>query len=106
MGKSRTQSKYKEIYDIVRMVPRGKVITYGQVSQLVERCTPRMVGYAMAALNSDSDTPWQRVINWQGKVSYRSHGSGHICQRKILESEGVEFNSLGCANLDKYGWRG
>ena len=39
---------YERIYALVRQVPTGRVVTYGQVAAMVGRCTPRMVGYAMA----------------------------------------------------------
>ena len=39
---------YQRIYDLVRKVPPGKVITYGQVGKLAN-CTGRVVGFAMAA---------------------------------------------------------
>jgi methylated-DNA-protein-cysteine methyltransferase-like protein len=61
----------------------------------------------MAALPFDTDVPWQRVINRQGKVSPRAGGSGGALQRQILEAEGVHFDEKkGCVDFEKAGWLG
>jgi len=96
---------YQQIYAIVSLIPEGKVASYGQVAKLVERCTPRMVGYAMAALSPGSDVPWQRVINSQGKISRRVGGDDEKIQRALLESEGVEFDSQGRVDFSTVGWQ-
>jgi methylated-DNA-protein-cysteine methyltransferase-like protein len=95
---------YERIYRVVRQIPRGKVATYGQVAKIVDRCTARMVGYAMAALCGRTDVPWQRVINSKGGISTRSRGDGALRQRKLLEREGIHFDSRGRVNLRKVGW--
>ena len=99
---------YQRIYDMVRLVPAGKVTTYGQIAGLVGRCTARMVGYAMAGLKNgtDPDVPWQRVINAQGKVSVHGDGIGNAMQRVMLEQEGVEFNANGRVDFSRFGWTG
>ena len=49
-GSLRGAGRYRRIYAIVREIPRGRVATYGQVAAIEGSCTPRMVGYALAAL--------------------------------------------------------
>jgi methylated-DNA-protein-cysteine methyltransferase-like protein len=97
---------YPRIYDIVRQIPPGKVATYGQVARIVGGCTPRMVGYAMAALNEGTDVPWQRVINAKGRISPHGFGYGSALQRQILEEEGVEFDAEGRLDFERFGWLG
>ena len=75
--------------------------TYGQIAKIVDRCTARMVGYAMAALPPNTDVPWQRVINCKGEISIRSRGDGSLRQRRALQSEGVRFDKRGRVNLRK-----
>lgn len=99
-------SVYARVYAVVRQIPRGKVATYGQIAKIVDRCTPRMVGYAMAALRGRTDVPWQRVINSKGEVSTRSRGDGALRQRKLLEKEGIRFDPRGRVNLRKVRWAG
>ena len=96
---------HREIYAVVKKIPKGSVATYGQIAKLVGHCTARMVCYAMAAVPKGSRVPWQRVINAQGMISARSHGDGDERQRVMLEKEGVEFNANGKVDLRIYGWR-
>ena len=97
---------YDRIYRVVRQIPRGRIATYGQVARMVDRCTARMVGYAMAALRGRTDVPWQRVINSRGEISTRSRGDGALRQRKLLEKEGIRFDQRGRVNLRKVRWGG
>ena len=102
--KQKSNSTYKNIYSIVRCIPRGMVATYGQISFLVDKCTPRMVGYAMANLPFDPTVPWHRVVNSKGEISTRSNGSQCGEQRELLEQEGIPFDSRERINLKKYRW--
>ena len=95
---------YEQIYNVVRKIPSGKVATYGQIAKIVDRCTARMVGYAMAGLPSNTDVPWQRVINHKGEISPRARGDGSLRQRKLLEAEGIKFDKKGRADLKKVRW--
>ena len=98
---------YKQIYEIIRLIPSGKVATYGQISEIVGYCTARMVGYAVSSIPLSSVIPWQRVINYKGEISLRSSGSGgELVQQKLLESEGVKFDQSGRTDLEKYRWEG
>jgi methylated-DNA-protein-cysteine methyltransferase related protein len=98
---------YQRIYSVVRQIPPGRVVSYGQIARVIGGCTPRMVGYALAALRSSKDTPevpWQRVINSQGKISPHGDGFGSAIQRQLLEDEGIEFSPDGVIDLEKFGW--
>jgi methylated-DNA-protein-cysteine methyltransferase-like protein len=100
------RSAYEKIYKLVRQIPQGKVATYGQIAKIVGFCTPRMVGYAMAALPHGMDVPWQRVINHKGEISTRSRGDGARRQSGLLRSEGIRFDREGRINLKKFRWSG
>jgi methylated-DNA-protein-cysteine methyltransferase related protein len=93
---------YEQIYALVRQVPPGKVVSYGQISRMVGGCSARQVGYAMAGLKDGTDVPWQRVINSQGRLSL--HGFGGAMQRKLLEEEGIVFTEGGSIDFDRFGW--
>jgi methylated-DNA-protein-cysteine methyltransferase-like protein len=95
---------YEDIYAVVSQIPCGRVATYGQVARITGRCSARMVGYALSALNVGSDVPWQRVINARGKISPHGDGIGTVLQRQLLESEGVVFLPDGRIDLDRFGW--
>ena len=97
---------YQQIHEIIRLIPSGKVATYGQIAEIVGGCTARMVGYATSTIPADSDIPWQRVINYKGKISSRSRVSGELLQQELLEGEGIQFDQLGKTNLKYYRWNG
>lgn len=97
---------YQRICLMVQQIPAGKVATYGQIAALVGGCTARMVGYAMAALDGSTATPWQRVINAQGKVSPRADSGSTAAQYALLREEGVQIDANGRINLRTYRWRG
>ena len=93
---------YQKIYTIVKKIPRGKVATYGQIAHLVGiPSQPRRIGYALSALNEDSNVPWQRVINAQGKISPRPFSDR---QRTLLEKEGIIFTEGSQIDLQKFQW--
>jgi len=103
-----------KVWDIVRQVPEGRVITYGNIAALIPppkgmdakdytAWSARWVGGAMAAC--PEDVPWQRVINSQGKISLRPESSA-LQQRQLLEAENVEFDSRDRVDLKIYGWAG
>lgn len=100
------ESMYRRIYSVVSMVPPGKVATYGQIARIAGGCSARNVGYAMSSVSPQSDVPWHRVINSRGKISVRSYGEACTAQSKMLENEGVVFNTAGTVDLERFGWTG
>jgi methylated-DNA-protein-cysteine methyltransferase-like protein len=90
------EKDYRErVYEIVRQVPRGRVMTYGQIAEILgEGYTPRTVGYVMHGADSEN-VPWQRVINAQGACSTGRMTMPVDLQQSMLESEGVEFSEKG-----------
>lgn len=100
----------QQIYRVVRQIPVGHVTTYGFVAQIVGRCTARMVGHALAALDVTNpalaDVPWQRVINAQGRISPRGDGLSAERQRARLEEEGVHFSHSGRVDWAAVRWAG
>ena len=97
---------YQHIHETIRLIPSGKVVTYGQIAKIVGDCNALMVGYAASSISFDSDIPWQRVINFKGGISIRSGGSGELLQQELLESEGILFDQNGRINLELYRWEG
>lgn len=90
--KAKRTPLFEVIFEVVRSIPQGTVASYGQIAEVVGRCSPLMVGFAMAAVPFDSDVPWHRVVNSQGKISPRGNGDGEQMQRILLEAEGIHFD--------------
>ncbi len=103
--RGRSSDSYRRIYGTVRRIPRGRVATYGQVAALSDLpAQARLVGYALAALDTDSDVPWHRVINARGEISVRGIGGIDRLQRALLEAEGVTFRD-GRVPLAEFRWQ-
>src|SRR5258708_40087181 len=81
---------FDTINDVVRRIPRGSVMSYGQVGEEAG-CSARVVGWAMAN-GTDPDVPWQRVVGADGylRIGRRSVALQQL-QRKLLVEEGVTF---------------
>ncbi|MFC1887780.1 MGMT family protein [Candidatus Cloacimonadota bacterium] len=95
---------YQRIYDTVKLIPRGKVATYGQIADLAGYPRQaRMVGYALHSTPEDVKIPWHRVINSQGRISLRGSGWGGI-QKELLVQEGIVFSGEDKISLAKYRW--
>lgn len=95
---------YRErVYGIVRQIPAGRVMTYGQIAGILgEGYTARTVGYVMHG--ADDDVPWHRVINSQGKCSTGRLTIPMNLQQEVLESEGIEFSASGKCDLRSLLW--
>jgi methylated-DNA-protein-cysteine methyltransferase related protein len=92
------------IQKIVARIPRGRVATYGQIARLAGLPgQARLVGYALHALPDFTPVPWQRVVNARGEISTR--GAHGVRQRRLLEREGVVFDSRRRISLDRFQWR-
>ena len=89
---------------LVRRIPRGRVMTYGQISQvLASRLSPVAVGWMLH--RCPDDVPWHRVVNASGGCSTdRLHDLPQGLQRALLEEEGVEFRLNGTLDLEVYRW--
>ena len=106
MTRGGSDSSYARIYAVVRRIPRGRVATYGQVARLAGfPRQARLVGYALHALPDASRVPWQRVINARGEVSPRAIPGFEGLQVRLLEREGVHFDTRGRVSLARYQWR-
>jgi len=95
---------YRErVFEIVRRIPPGRVMTYGQLAEILgEGYTARTVGFVMHS--ADQTVPWQRVINAQGACSTGRVIVPPDLQQRMLVSEGVVFNEKGRCDLSRYRW--
>ena len=98
----------RAVYALVRQVPRGRVVTYGQVAAILGHPrAARAVGTALANLPEPliRIVPWQRVINATGGISCRGDVHRPDQQRELLEMEGVPLRG-GRVDLARYRWSG
>lgn len=99
---------YGHIYEVVRRIPPGRVLTYGQVAELAGMPgAARVVGAAMRANQPAFGVPWQRVVGKRspGLAQVSIHDPvGAAVQRGLLEDEGVVFSASGGIALRDHGW--
>ena len=97
---------FERVFQVVRRVPPGKVVTYGGVARtLGQPHAARTVGWALRGLPAGTDVPWYRVVGAAGKVMLGSEYGGQV-QRAQLEAEGVQFDAQGRIDLARFGWEG
>ncbi|MXX62221.1 MAG: methyltransferase [Holophagales bacterium] len=103
-GPNRVHDTFKRI---VRLIPEGRVATYGQIAELANRPrNARQVGYTLARLEDES-VPWHRVVNVRGSISERGVDPLESVERQrfLLQEEGVVFDRRGRIDLERFGWR-
>ena len=95
---------WKSVYALVKRIPRGRAITYGQLARALKLPGgARTAGRAMAACPSGKGVPWHRVVGAGGKLLIREPYAS--LQRKLLESEGVPLTEKRIVNFRVYEWR-
>jgi len=80
----------QSIYRIVRRIPRGNVLSYGDIGKIVGT-GPRQVAAAIRAC--PPGLPWHRVVGANGKIL--TPGETAWTQRQLLMAEGITFRGSG-----------
>jgi methylated-DNA-protein-cysteine methyltransferase-like protein len=94
---------WKPVFDAVKKVPRGRVITYGQLARTLKLPGgARTAGRAMAACPQGQGIPWHRVLGAGGRILLREPYAS--LQRKLLECEDVQFRG-GAVDMTKHAWK-
>lgn len=91
----------ERIIEIIKRIPRGKVMTYGQVA--AKAGSPRAARQVVRVLHSMSDKhqlPWHRVVNRNGCISLK--GESYNIQKQLLVAEGIIFNDDDSIDLLEY----
>jgi methylated-DNA-protein-cysteine methyltransferase-like protein len=111
-------SVFEKVYEIIIQIPRGHVLTYAKISEMMgRRLSAQAVGWALKALPDDEtkskngsayhakNVPWHRVINSRGTISTNSGlDIPPGLQRRLLEAEGIVFGTDDALDLEKYLW--
>lgn len=88
---------------IVAQIPKGRVMTYGQVAAICGNARAARIVGGIAHFG-DPDLPWQRVVNKNGGLAagYPGGRSGH---KQVLEAEGMVVNENSQVDIDKLLWQ-
>ena len=96
----------KRVWHVVGGIPRGHVLTYGDVSRLAgPGGSARRVSQAMRRAPRKLALPWHRVINAQGRISLPADSPAYHEQKRLLEMESVQFTG-DRIDLDRFGYAG
>lgn len=97
---------YSRIYEIVRLIPAGRVTSYGAIAACIgSPQSSRMVGWAMNASHSlPCRIPAHRVVNRNGLLSGKFHFETPQTMAELLECEGIEVVNDQVADFENKFW--
>ncbi|MCS6821161.1 MAG: MGMT family protein [Microscillaceae bacterium] len=100
-----TDSFFAQVYEVVRLVPWGRVTTYGAIAQyLGAKRSARMVGWAMNQAYLYPDVPAHRVLNRKGLLTGRHHFATPTLMQELLEQEGIQVIDNQVQNFETLFW--
>lgn len=102
----KTFSFFEDVYAVVRLIPRGRVTSYGAIAKYLGAAgSARMVGWAMNASHSVTPkVPAQRVVNRSGLLSGKMHFGSPDAMQRLLEKEGVKVENDQVVDFERRFW--
>ncbi|KTD54689.1 Methylated-DNA--protein-cysteine methyltransferase [Legionella santicrucis] len=102
-----TQTEFsQEVLKLIKSIPRGKVITYGDIARLAGHPHgARGVGWLLHSCTKSHNLPWQRVLKSRGALSFPANSHHYLLQKELLEKEDIIIIN-GHVDLKKYSWDG
>lgn len=95
------------VYEYVKTVPKGKVVSYGQVALAIGAPrASRQVGWALHANPMPGIVPCHRVVFKNGSLCKGFAFGGESAQRALLQEEGIVFRADGTIDMQQYRWQG
>ena len=91
-------------YEVTRLVPFGRVTTYGAIANYLSLGSARMVGWALNKSFTLDNVPAHRVVNRKGELSGRNHFPTPTMMQQLLENEGVVVIDNQIQNLEEIYW--
>lgn len=101
----RTPSFFEDVYQVVRLIPKGRVTNYGAIAKyLGTGMSSRLVGWAMNAAHLDDTIPAHRVVNRIGLLTGKHHFATETRMEELLTAEGIEVKMDRIQHFEKYYW--
>jgi len=94
----------QRVKDIMKTIPRGKVVTYGEIAAFAGNPqAARQVAWILSSSSRKHKLPWHRVVNRKGQISLKPK-YGYEIQKGMLLKEGVKFDKNDTIDFDRYLW--
>ncbi|QMU28925.1 MGMT family protein [Adhaeribacter radiodurans] len=105
MAKTKDENFFQNVYEIVQLIPAGRVTSYGAIaSYLGSKGSARMVGWALIASHAKSGIPAYRVVNRNGLLTGKQHFESPDAMQASLEREGVRIENDQVVDFAKLFW--
>lgn len=106
MPKQLNNSFFEMVYQVVRLIPKGKVTSYGAIAAYLGSAkSARMVGWALnKSGNLTPLVPAHRVVNRNGLLSGKVHFGKYTSMASLLESEGISIKNNSIVNFKEHFW--
>lgn len=91
------------VYDLVAKIPKGRIVTYGQVAEL---CGIKGAAYQVGQIAhiGPSELPWHRVINAKGGLASGFPGGGKVRHKELLEADGITVSEEFFVDVEALRW--
>ncbi len=105
MSNSSGQDFFKDVLDVARLIPKGRVTSYGAIAKyLGAPRSSRMVGWAMNKAHQYPDVPAHRVVNRMGLLTGKMHFSPPELMEERLMKEGIEVKDDKIISFNDFFW--
>lgn len=103
---SKSSDLYDAIWQVVRLIPKGRVTNYGAIAKYIGGgLSSRVVGYAMNACHAaKKPVPAHRVVNRLGMLTGKHHFKTPYEMQEKLEKEGVKVENDQVVDFRKLFW--
>lgn len=103
--RTKTDSFFDNVYEVVRLIPRGRVTSYGAIAHFLgTKGSSRMVGWALSATSIPKGIPAHRVLNRAGVLSGKHHFGSPKAMQRLLEKEGITVRNDQVVDFAKRFW--
>ena len=101
----RKKHYFQQVFETVRLIPEGKVSTYGAIADFLALGSARMVGWALNKCGGEEEVvPAHRVVNRKGELSGRNNFGHPEIMAELLISEGVPVKNNKVQDFNQYFW--
>jgi len=94
---------FEEVYEVVRLIPAGRVSSYGAIARYLSTGA-RLVGWAMNAAHGHLNVPAHRVVNRNGLLTGKFHFATPTMMEDLLLQEGIVIVNDKVENFKNLHW--